>query len=812
MKNHKTSHIRMLTVAIVIGLGLSLVYAHKTYAFSLATVPNSQKILMDNYDNDKLGNSKCYHDPNGTGFEEYQQLRWVSPSGNTALDSSTTAQVVKYGTKSVQLQINTLDFLCSKLVVGGIHYATESPPTAAASLSSTWTHIIGISSTVGSDNISGPAVGGYIVNTKNASSRWWGINSKGFTYTRPTGFINNTIVTVTAHAKVANFYGSKIICVENGATVTLVDQCPTTDLKFDLKINIQPDTPPQILVSNPTCSSTSFNVNSYDKDSNTSNDSYSIGWRVYTLSGGIWVIGESGSTGNVYGKDSHTEQINFTPSIPNPALPHFMYVFTNGYGIPHFAKDESDPLHTATKGSWGPCGGNNFSFLPTVNPTTDDPLNESPTKAIFGSGIDNLAGVAVKDGINLQRTFTIIHSGITTTVPNNSPGNSGALLSMGTGDRDFVPYVSYNFAANGISLKAGDKICAKETIYPATGTRDPTTLLVTSAGGPASTPNVCIPIVDIPYAKWFGGDILAGGKFGDTAPCSNDDAGIFTFYDSRAGRTPAGSGVQFAAFAMDQISRFTSSLGSTSPPTRLSFSNTNGLSPPIQLGGFFGGDNCIHNYMDDAASANQINTTTLSQNINALGNDTYYYTPPGGVLTLNSSGMIGKGKNTYLYVTGDVYINDNIDYDTSWSNENDIQYLQIVTDGNIFISPNVTTLDGVYIASNPGAGTIYTCAPNGAETDPGASPAVYLSGGPCHTKLLVNGTFIANKIKLLRTVNSLRDSNSAADLTFPETSGNSKSAELFLFDPSMYIGNTCRAAACGAAPPDTTITSLPPIL
>ncbi len=751
-------------------------------------------------------------------------VAWVSPSTNAASYTAT----VPYGTKSINLNFHYAGAVCdpgNQVSSYQLHISAASSPNAGTSVNS----------------LVGKTPAPLIFNPYNQAGKYDRDNNEmPFTYSKPTGFTADATYTITGTYQGINTRVSAPIydCTRdpnitpnpvNPGSGTNFKACPPTNFSFTLNVSIGPDTAPTVLVSNPTCSSTGFYINSSDKDAATSKASYSVHWIVYTFTGGVWVDAQHDDTGNVFGKDSNTILISTATvpnwTIPNPALPHYMRVTTNGSGVSHPVADNSDPGPPG--GTWGPCGGNNFSFLPTVNPTTDDPLNENPSEAIFESGIDNVAGVQVGSGttgqINLQRTFTVITNNgtTTTTIPSASvvitptpfnPANSGPLLIMGTVDRTFVK-THLNFAANGLSIKAGDKICAKETISPATGTADPVTHLVTVAGPAKSTPTVCIPIVDIPYAKWYGSDIVAGGQFGDTAPCTND-AGIYTFNDSRAGRIPAGSGVQFAAIAMGQIRKFTSALGTGSSSAGLSFANTTGLSPPDFLGGFFGGDNCIHNYMDDAASAAVSNTAATTLDLSTLATNTYSYTPPtGNKLTI--SGTIGTGKNIYLYVSGDVYINNNITYNTTWTSENDIPYLQIVTNGNIFIAPTVTNLNGVYIASSSaaGSGTIYTCAPGGVVADPLASAAIYLTGGACNlNKLTVNGTFIANKIKLLRTINSMRDSNSVADSTSPETNSNNKAAENFTFDTSMYVANTCKAQACGAAPPDAMITGLPPIL
>src|SRR5690606_32751320 len=106
-----------------------------------------------------------------------------------------------------------------------------------------------------------------------------------------------------------------------------------------------------------------------------------------------------------------------------------------------------------------------------------------------------------------------------------------------------------------------------------------------------------------------------------------------------------------------------------------------------------GAMHCATNFMDlRSENAQQINNS--SPTVGNLPNGESYY--EGDVLNLSGGNFTGR---KVLYVSGDVVINSNIEYNTSpWGSVENIPNFTLVVDGNIFINRNVTQLDGLYVA------------------------------------------------------------------------------------------------------------------
>ncbi len=508
----------------------------------------------------------------------------------------------------------------------------------------------------------------------------------------------------------------------------------------------------------------------------------------------------------------------------------------------------------------------NFTLNPHTSVSTDDEENnvsENPfTARVVNSYVDEANGKTVKASsgnpitVNRKLYYQI--------------NSTGAQIDIGGSPypADNIPNVQYNLSdlppenTQSLGLKAGDRICASITVSPATGTMDSSGNITDGSG---TTPPVtdCIPIVDKPYAKVFNSDVIVGGAFEPTTSCSNT-AGISTFYDHRASRTPAGAGVQFAAYVMGQITKFPTgnfSGSNISPAFGLSFANSIGagpmgqVNPPDFLGGGFGGTNCVPDYFDafssySSTTYDQCNTAApflniSSNNLNSRG--FMLYSP----ITDNGAGAcpnnlqrirqpIGErfkdGMHGFIMIDGDAYItasadgNPGIVYaNETWSKDSDIPLFYLIVSGNLYIDQSVSRLDGIYIAqprSDGSGGTIYTCT---GLVGPGAGTVDTFSGGNlktnfidnnCHNNsLTVNGTFIAQNIKLDRTINSLRnDPSGAGNSTFNTSDNGSSAAETFALSPEIYMANICSdptspvSIICKATSSLPDVTGLPPVL
>lgn len=327
---------------------------------------------------------------------------------------------------------------------------------------------------------------------------------------------------------------------------------------------------------------------------------------------------------------------------------------------------------------------------------------------------------------------------------------------------------------------------------------------------------VSFDVVTKPFFRVREGDVGAG--ITTIAPgCKGWGVGssvslaLVAWNNGVAGSSNIGAGTNLAAIARTLISGVSSAQGRTSAPTAL-----NGLSFANIVFGLYGGlypggIDCPTDYYATLPTG----TTTIAGSIapNTIGNTARY--APAGSLTVNGTGFVPIGLFTpgarpIIYVNGDAYINGNITLAPGGAATVDlIPNFYLVAKGNIYIAPNVTRLDGVYIAqpilvdsnadgdfADPGEstkGNIYTCA---FQWRAPTSPEV---NGVCKTKLDVYGAFIAKELKLYRSFGTLR--------------GNT-TAETFTSKPATWLAAPCAIGGCGSAPTDgyDAITSLPPVL
>jgi hypothetical protein len=356
-----------------------------------------------------------------------------------------------------------------------------------------------------------------------------------------------------------------------------------------------------------------------------------------------------------------------------------------------------------------------------------------------------------------------------------------------------------------------------------------------------------IDAVAWPYVKAYGADVVAGGGFGTSCSALS---GIFARMrplqeQIGASSTPAnngkgGSGSQLGSFAWGDntsngdITGFTGASMRNATPNAvagngLTFGGVavNPLLSEPKVGGDLGGNPaCIPDYYNDtqypvgnpvriAGSPGNINPSIFN---NSNDNKQIFYTGYKNIIQL--ANYIGKRT---IYVEGDVGISGNIIYNNAsdFVTIANIPNFTLVVRGNIYIAPGVTQLDGLYIAqpntSNlTTTGRIYTCADVTPITASAYTTqlAVYdnCSGGygvPGRNvpKLVVNGSFVAQKVILNRAVNTLDNS------TFRETAANSQAAETFRFSPELILSPPIFRPIGGLTSGSyQSIAILPPIL
>lgn len=478
------------------------------------------------------------------------------------------------------------------------------------------------------------------------------------------------------------------------------------------------------------------------------------------------------------------------PSGWNDGASHTYYVYALGVD----GAGNGNSVNTIIgSGTFGPCL--NYDLRPSVITGT---VNAEPGEAInFTYNVTNVGTTAspATTSVSVRRyivppngTFTVTTSqdGVSnpTVVYGSNPNNTYQLpqRAFNVGQTTVNPSAPAGAPAyappNTSALAPGTRVCEILAVDPATAT----------IGNRWSAPT-CITIVNKPYFKVYGGDAAAGAVYGPT--CAGTSFATIRAFNKGAAGGYAGSGTQVATFATMAIQDFVSASGRAGAPVSpigLTFANN----PPgtFGFGGTFSSPRCIPDFWANATGINN------------------GYSTPGNGLT-----VVGPGTQTVIYVQGDAYINRNVVFTgggASWNLNNLPAYWLIVRGGNIYVKDTVTQLDGVYIAM-PDAGvggTIYTCA---VDNGSGALrvPTGQEMSSSCRTQLRVNGSFIANRVRLLRTANSLIQS------AVGESAVATRAAEVFSFTPEVWLNSPVTVPSStggtGAGVYDS-ITSMPPVL
>lgn len=248
-------------------------------------------------------------------------------------------------------------------------------------------------------------------------------------------------------------------------------------------------------------------------------------------------------------------------------------------------------------------------------------------------------------------------------------------------------------------------------------------------------------------------------------------------------------------------------------PDGLSFANTSTDVPAGLFGGNLGAEDCIPDYFSDHPNTP---TSTGSTSIEAedVGKTIYIEKSPSGatpMVTINIANLPGltynvrNSTNTTVYVDGNVTLQSNVKYSNVYMSVADIPSFRIIARGNIYVDPNVTELDGVYVAE-PDVSPITDAASNGVIYTCTTVPFMPTPPGPylqenlasyystCDKHLDVYGSVMARQVWLLRTYGTLYHTSEQPAETFHYT------PELGL-SPSKSNLDTYDA-----------ITSLPPVL
>lgn len=264
------------------------------------------------------------------------------------------------------------------------------------------------------------------------------------------------------------------------------------------------------------------------------------------------------------------------------------------------------------------------------------------------------------------------------------------------------------------------------------------------------------------------GGILAYGNVGSFSNSARSEA-IGQALGQIEGTTTSGTNPNF----------FSGPSNYGSPYYNLSFANTapTGAGAPIYpsdyLGGLYSGGSlrpyCIYDYFGAFAPTSAPNTAT-SVTVNTLSGTKYLYQPSSGTLTASTTASFPAQQDTTVFVNGNLFISNNISYADYGVDTNGTK-LAFVVKGNIYISPSVTSLNGLYIAepttpSDPNSGLITTCYDGSVPGAFTSLPLLSWVGSHCATSLTVNGALISKNIALLRTTGDVGTSTVAESIRF----------------------------------------------
>lgn len=443
-----------------------------------------------------------------------------------------------------------------------------------------------------------------------------------------------------------------------------------------------------------------------------------------------------------------------------------------------------------------------FTATPTAGtPSPDD--EESPTKFTFNGSVDINPNSGIYPG-TVTRHYYYVKYGTTTQIALAADDVDSYDSANKLVDKSYTKVIGPPLPA----FSAGDQICETVTVDPGSGQADSTGQVTSKGPAVTSTPG-CFTITNHPYFRVYGNDVWAGGAFKQGSSCPAPVNKPLKGFAKNAG---LGAATQFAAGATEAITQFSSASLRTSAPTPstgLSFANSNVSTAFPTMGGNFGGFNCVTDYFgttkDPALAATPAPPTPPGAIIDtANGGQVLYQPPTGSVLGLYTERPLCAGTRHTIYVDGDAVITNNVVYCTTTGNQWKVGTLVpfvLVVKGNLYISKDVTQLDGLYVAQPRDDGTkgrIYTCT-----NSDGSQMAQTSLFDSCNKPLLVHGSFVAQQVKLLRTRGSLRNA------TAGELANSSNIAETFDFNPEMYLSNPFLNTSTIQY---QYITSLPPIL
>lgn len=784
----------LILLVIVLGIGISLVGAPKVHA------------LMNLNPDPGSGIPAAYRDSFRRCDEQSPPVyspafnHWISAVGSAA----TTTIDVEYGATSVNLQLNFAGATCKE----------------SSNVIQTNTKVMSANQTT---NLVGREMNLNFGDQYQQLGTYRDTATPSFTYTPTGGFTRaDGIYTVEVTTKTINQFGANSYeCVtpegEGIPTSSLANfnPCPITSWRFVIRINVLP-APLVGQLDGARCDGNGI-IDGWAYDKGATNNKVTIRVRAgtsdtgssnplvaqYTAdkargdsSEGVSLNGHGFSESTLGGLPAGLSGADYLAAGKTIA----QYVKEKGGALKFFvyAVDLNNPSRTvALRNSPQTVACRPVCSLSITNPTGTVTVSVVEPNEQF-----RVRGTVKYEGppLNYTSVLNIVEKGTATTAPGFTPRTAAARSAPANPNTDFTGLVltvgkayevrwRVNYIWNGV---ATDELCASD-----------------------------LAVATKPYFRTYGNDVAAGARFGEGCTVGNlpnSKASILAFakQTSVAGGTQwAGAGSQLAALALGGIWEHFSAANQSpnrsspesTPPMGLTFGNY--FNPSPTYGGQGGQFRCLPDYfgmLTEGMSASAVNSLTLTNGSPAVA----YYRPANAGWAVNISANPSLTGSHVVVVEGDVYINSNITY-AGYSNASQIPSLYIVAKGNIYIGSGVQDISGVFIAqpNNPGdsndpKGTISTC---GVWLGGAASVAATQLATTCNNRLTVNGAFIAQRVKLLRTNGTL--SNSSQNESWSDTD----IAEVFKASPEMYLSVPSQLKKTeGDNKTYDSITSLPPVL
>lgn len=341
-----------------------------------------------------------------------------------------------------------------------------------------------------------------------------------------------------------------------------------------------------------------------------------------------------------------------------------------------------------------------------VGDTTDRQINQSISVSAYPCDASKAEGAIVDvikwtdDGTANKYTLNVLNkcSGV-------NPSYTSGTASTNT-----------NYTAASLDTAALGSINRTTTINSVTGS---------GSCGSSCTATATIVVYQIPYARFYGNDMLARN-------------GGITF-NEYPGDDSKASGSQYAAIASDLLAniKLNSAAYRTSSPAR-----------PTGLSSQWAN---IATDMSNPADVVLANLPKTITDTNAPSpwpaSGVVYYDIDGDA---HISGLVGTGAKITVHA-GNIYIDNNVTVGAIPSpfNNDTAPVILLAADQNIFINSAVTRIDAILVTP----GTIHTCNNNGNITPPYSAsvPARSAWDTSCQNKLTVNGALAASDIIFART-------------------------------------------------------------